>query len=72
MKSQMFEGLHREIHKAINEAREANLGFTVVTLQNAISCLDLLQKDSEDLENIRKLLGLKDDKAYLRPISRNK
>lgn len=68
----MFEDLHSEIHKAIAEAREANLGFTVVALQNAISCMDYLQKDSEDLERIRKLLGLKDDKAYLRPIWRNK
>lgn len=71
MNSRMFQDLHREIHKAINEAREANLGFTVVTLQNCITCMDYLQKDSEALENIRRLLGLKDDKAYLRPIWRD-
>lgn len=71
MKSNMFQDLHAEMLRSIEEARQLDLSFVVVTLQNAITCLDYLQQDSEDLQNLRNILGVKDEKYYLRPIQRN-
>lgn len=71
MKSNMFQDLHAEMLKSIKEARELDLSFVVVTLQNSIMCLDYLQQDSEDLQSLRNILAVKDEKRYVRPIQRN-
>lgn len=64
----IYDDLHNELLKAINEARESNLPHVVVAIQNAIGCISSLQRDSEDLELIRKTLGVKWDYKYIRPM----
>ena len=65
----MYENLHREMLDAIGIAREHDLGFVVVTLQNAIGCIDMLQKDAAVLDLFSQ--ALRDRKDNSRVIGRN-
>ena len=66
----MYENLHRDMLDAIGIAREHGLGFVVVTLQNAIGCIDMLQKDAAVLDLLSK--ALRDRKDNSRIIGRNR
>ena len=61
----MYENLHREMLDAISVAREHNLGSVVVTLQNAIGCIDSLQKDAAILDLLSKSLRKREDNSRI-------
>lgn len=66
----IYDDLHNELLKAIHTAREAELPYVVVAIQNAIHCISCLQKDSEQLELIRDTLGVSWKHQYIRPMKR--
>lgn len=61
----MYENLHEDMLKAIGEAREANLSFVVVTLQNAIGCINAMQKDAAVLDLLSKHLNNREDNSRI-------
>ena len=66
----IYDDLHQELLTAISIARESNLPNVVVAMQNAIHCISCLQRDSEDLELVRKTLSVDRGHKYIRPIKR--
>lgn len=64
----IYDDLHSELLKAIHVARGAELPYVVLAMQNAIGCISNLQRDSEDLELIRKTLGVDWKYGYIRPM----
>lgn len=66
----IYDNLHEEMLAAIQSARNNNLSYIVLALQNAIGCISQLQKDSEELELIRRILGVPYKYDYIRPMRR--
>lgn len=68
----MYENLHREMLDAISVAREHNLDSVVVTLQNAIGCIDTLQRDAAILDLLSKSLRNREENSRIIGRSRGK
>ena len=66
----VYENLHKEMLDAIEIARENDLSFVVVTLQNAIGCISQLQKDTAVLDLLSSALEYREENSRI--IGRNR